>query len=100
MLDHEYENMFRLENSHWWFLAKRKYIEIILDYYLKDKGGNILDVGCGTGGMIELFKKYGRVFGMDRHEAACEYSHRRDIFPLIKGDANRLPFRKGTKKYG
>jgi SAM-dependent methyltransferase len=96
MLDREYEIMYRLENSHWWFVAKKKYVEIILDYHLKDKGGNILDVGCGTGGMIELFKKYGRVFGLDRHEAACEYSQQRHEFPLIKGDANKLPFKKGT----
>ena len=96
MLDREYEIMYRLENSHWWFVAKKRYIEIILDYHLKDKGGNILDVGCGTGGMIELFKRYGRVFGMDRHEAACEYSRQRNKFSLIKGDANKLPFKKGT----
>jgi ubiquinone/menaquinone biosynthesis C-methylase UbiE len=96
MLDREYEIMYRLENSHWWFAAKKRYIEIILDCHLKDRGGNILDVGCGTGGMIELFKKYGRVFGMDRHEAACEYSRQRNKFSLIKGDANKLPFKKGT----
>jgi SAM-dependent methyltransferase len=96
MLDREYEIMYCLENSHWWFVAKKKYIKIILDYHLKDRGGNILDVGCGTGGMIELFKNYGRVFGMDRHGTACEYSRQRNKFPLIKGDANKLPFKKGT----
>lgn len=96
MLDREYEVMYRLENSHWWFMAKKRYIEIILDGHLKDKGGNILDVGCGTGGMIELFKRYGPVFGMDRHETACAYSRQRNKFSLIKGDANHLPFKKGT----
>ncbi len=96
MLDQEYEIMYRLENSHWWFVAKKRYIEIILDCHLKDKGGNILDIGCGTGGMTELFKKYGRVFGMDCHEAACEYSRQRNNFFLVKGDANKLPFKKGS----
>ena len=96
MLDREYEIMYRLENSHWWFTAKKRYIEIILNIHLKEKGGNILDVGCGTGGMINLLQNYGRVFGLDRHEAACDYSRLRNAFPLIKGDANRLPFKKGS----
>jgi SAM-dependent methyltransferase len=92
----EYEVMYRLENSHWWFVAKKKYLKIILDYHFKKKGGKILDIGCGTGGMIDLFKNYGQVYGMDRHGAACEYSHQRNKCPLLKGDANQLPFKKGT----
>jgi SAM-dependent methyltransferase len=96
MLDQEYETMYRMENSHWWFTAKRNYIKTLLDLYVKDKGYNILDIGCGTGGMVELLKNYGRVYGMDRHEAACLFSRRRNPFPLIKADANHLPFKKGT----
>jgi SAM-dependent methyltransferase len=96
MLDREYEIMHRFEDSHWWFVAKRNYIKTILDLHLKDKGKNILDIGCGTGGVSELLKDYGRVFGLDRHEAACEFFRQRNNFPLIKGDANRLPFKKGT----
>ena len=95
MLDRQYEIIYRLENSHWWFVAKKKYIKIILDSHLKDRGGNILDVGCGTGGMIELFKNYGRVFGMDRHGTAREYSRQRNKFPLIRGDANNSHSRRG-----
>lgn len=96
MLDQEYETMYRLENRHWWFLAKKRYIKTILDLYLEKKEYTILDIGCGTGGMMELLKDYGRVFGMDHHGTACEFSHRRNQFPLIKGDANLLPFKKGT----
>ena len=96
MLDREYEIMYRLENNHWWFVAKKRYIKTILDLHLKDKGVNILDVGCGTGGMIDLLKTYGRVFGMDLHAAACEFSRQRNNFSLIQGDANKLPFKKGT----
>ena len=96
MLDREYEIMHRFENSHWWFVAKKNYIKIILDLHLKDKGNNILDVGCGTGGMTELLKDYGRVFGLERHGVACEFFCQRNQFSLIKGDANKLPFKRGT----
>jgi SAM-dependent methyltransferase len=96
MLDREYEIMHRVENTHWWFVAKKNYIKTILDLHFKDKGNNILDVGCGTGGMTELLKDYGRVFGLDRHRAACDFFCQRNQFSLIKGDANKLPFKKGT----
>jgi SAM-dependent methyltransferase len=88
--------MYRLETHHWWFLAKRRFVKTILDLYLPSKGGRILDIGCGTGGMMELLKEYGSVFGMDSHEEACSFSRRRNPFPLLKGDANHLPFRKGA----
>ena len=96
MLDREYEIMHRFENTHWWFVAKKNYIKTILDLHFKDKGNNILDIGCGTGGITESLKDYGRVFGLDRHRAACDFFCQRNRFPLIKGDANRLPFKKGT----
>jgi SAM-dependent methyltransferase len=96
LLDQEYALMYRLENHHWWFLAKKRYIKTILDLYLPSKGGKILDIGCGTGGMMELLKEYGSVFGLDSHDEACSFSQRRNPFPLLKGDANQLPFKKGT----
>jgi hypothetical protein len=46
--------------------------------------------------MIDLLKGYGRAYGLDRHEAAGELSRWRNSFPLIKGDANHLHFKKGT----
>ena len=90
--------MYRLENTHWWFLSKKKYIRIILDGWLKDKKKaiSILDVGCGSGGMMDVLKDYGKVFGMDHHEAACRFSRRRGSFQVIKGDANKLPFKKSS----
>ena len=96
MLDREYALMYRLENHHWWFLAKRRYIKTILDLYLTPGAGKILDIGCGTGGMMELLKGYGPVFGLDFHEAACAFSRQRNSFPLVRGDANHLPFKNSS----
>jgi len=86
--------MYRLENHHWWFLAKRRFIKIILDEFFAGKGGKILDIGCGTGGMMELLKRYGSVYGLDAHEEACALSCQRNSFPFLMGDANHLPFKK------
>jgi SAM-dependent methyltransferase len=94
MIETEYEIMHRLEGSHWWFLTKKKYIQTILDQSVGNKKGLVLDIGCGTGGMLDVLKAYGRVYGMDRHQAACRFSRRQENFPLVRGDANTLPFKK------
>jgi ubiquinone/menaquinone biosynthesis C-methylase UbiE len=94
LLKEEYALMYRLENRHWWFLAKRRFIKIVLDEFFEAKGEKILDIGCGTGGMMELLKRYGSVFGLDSHEEACALSCQRNSFPFLKGDANHLPFKR------
>lgn len=58
----EYEKMYVLEDTHWWFLGKRALVKRYLDLYCNlDKGQRVLDVGCGTGGMQGLLRDYGDV---------------------------------------
>jgi SAM-dependent methyltransferase len=96
MLESEYEKMFRLEEGHWWFAAKRNYVRTVLDHYLDAHNLRVLDLGCGTGSMVALLKDYGRVFGMDSHLAACDYARRKTRAPLVHGDANHLPFKRAS----
>lgn len=42
----------------------------------------ILDVGCGTGGMLPLLSRYGAVTGIDSEPMALEYCRRRGISDL------------------
>lgn len=96
MLDSEYDTMFQLEDRHWWFISKRNFVKTILDQFFPDRGGNILDVGCGTGGMLTVLNPYGRVFGIELHRKACEFSCQRKDTLIIQGNAHELPFKKET----
>lgn len=96
MIENEYEKMYRLEDTHWWFRAKRNYVKTVLDLFLEKKPLRILDLGCGTGRMMDLLQGYGSVFGLDFHQGACHFARRRNAFPLVRGDANRLPFKKNS----
>lgn len=49
----EYQQMYKLENHHWWFLAKRNFISAV---FPKKKNLAILDIGAGTGGTTKFLK--------------------------------------------
>jgi len=88
----EYEKMYQLEKSHWWFVARKKHIENTLGEL---SNLVILDYGCGTGGTTEFLKKYGKVYGVDINSEAIKFSKKRNInCQIIKN--NKILFKKNT----
>lgn len=67
----QYKIMASLEENHWWFLAKRVFIQSVLP----PPQGNlkILDIGCGTGGTSNFLKRWGRVVGVEQSPHALPY---------------------------
>lgn len=63
------------------------------------EGTSVLDVGCGTGTLLRLYKEGGcQVSGVDLSEAMLQVA-RRTLGPdaqLHLGDATRLPYRSGA----
>lgn len=90
----EYEKMYRIETTHWWSVGKRRIIQDILTK-LNANTEKILDLGCGTGFTMEMFKNYGRVVGIDNAEHALKFSRQREQFRLIKANIEKqLPFKQ------
>ena len=57
----------------------------------------MLDVGCGTGRLGErLAAAGGRVVGLDLEPSMLAVAAARMAFPLVEGDAHRLPLRSGS----
>ena len=54
----EYEKMYAVEEGHWWFVGKRRLVEALLEAAPLPRFAEILDVGCGTGGMHLLLRRY------------------------------------------
>jgi SAM-dependent methyltransferase len=86
--------MFDLEEKLWWFLGMRQISGALLDRYFPAIGRDrsILDVGCGTGGMLGALRSYGRTFGTDASRQALRLAATRARAPLVQADACRLPF--------
>ena len=61
----EYERMYRFEDAYWWFVARRRLIAALLKDLMPPGPIDILDIGCGTGAMLDELVPYGRVVGAD-----------------------------------
>lgn len=91
------EEMYRLEDRHWWFLGKRLLAGALLgDRLTREPRPRILDVGCGTGGLLADVGRTARAVGVDGSRLALGYCRRRGVRDLACADAGRLPFRSGS----
>jgi SAM-dependent methyltransferase len=91
----EYDRSFALEGRHWWFRAKRALVRQLLGRH-GWRGGRGLDVGCGTGGMLEALSRNGSWTGVDALPLALTYSRKRGLTRLAGAAAAALPFRAGS----
>jgi SAM-dependent methyltransferase len=93
----EYEKMFRVEATHWWFVGKRRLARVLLDALPSPlTPRRILDVGCGTGGMFLLLKEYGCAHGVDMSELALGFAAQRRLAQLSRAALPHLPFASET----
>ncbi|MFQ5786550.1 MAG: class I SAM-dependent methyltransferase [Thermodesulfobacteriota bacterium] len=88
-----YDKLYEVEKKHWYHDACRKLVDIYLTYIREELPYdlNILDVGCGTGGMLGVLHKYGNVTGLEVSRYAinlCKKKH--PGIDLIQGSANDL----------
>ena len=66
-----------------------------VDMYTPERGMSILDVGCGTGELLKLYKRYPcNLFGIDASPAMLAAARRKlgNDISLRLGDATQMPF--------
>lgn len=92
MEEHVYPHMYRIEKEHWWFAARQK---ILLHYITSrittSKETRVLDVGCGTGAILELFSRRFQAYGTDFSPQAIEFCRQRGLTHLFLGSLADYP---------
>jgi SAM-dependent methyltransferase len=99
MMGHTYPILFRVEQSHWWHIGRRRIIASFVEDICRrvtDRRPRILDVGCGTGANLLLLSKYGDAEGVDISEDALAFCRERGLNKVRLGEAEKLPYEDGT----
>ena len=90
MNEREFEVLDRIEEDHWWFRGKR----LLLRALLGDRvPGRLVDLGCGTGGVLRDWMREGVCLGVDRSSFALSVCRAKGFPRLVQGDLTTLPLR-------
>lgn len=87
-----YEDLYNLEETHWWHISKRRAMQNLIRKYNLSTSPKILDIGCGAGKNLEELKKFGTTYGLDSSTEAIKYCRKRGLKNLVLGKAEKVPF--------
>ena len=96
MQTHTYALLRELEGKHWWYRGRRRIIASFVERIVaklrndNETAPRILDVGCGTGGNLEMLSEFGAVEGVDVSQDAVEFCRARDVAPVTQAIAEDL----------
>lgn len=90
----EYARMHAIERTNWWFRGKRAAVRALLRRAgcgPPGRGDIVLDIGCGTGVVLETLSPPGVPIGIDDHEEALGYVAEQGGSRLLRASATALP---------
>lgn len=85
------EEMALYEKNHYWFWGKRHTIKTLLSHLPISSSARLLDVGCGTGALLNDLHNLYQVEGIDPSHKAKEFCAEKNI-TISSGAAECLPY--------
>ena len=88
-----YRQMALIQQTHWWFAARREILRaIIARLHLPDRA-RILEIGCGTGGNLPMLAQFGAVSAVEADDYALAHARTISDASIAKGWLpDRMPF--------
>ncbi len=94
----EYQAMYRVEDTHWWYEGMRRIASVLLGDRLTP-GDRILDAGCGTGGNLvwiegasSQMSRRRTGFGVDLSKDAMGFCQARNLARVARASVCALPY--------
>ena len=79
----------KVERRHWWFRGRREIVARVLERRLPP-GATVLDVGCGTGFVLERLAERYNVTGLEPDESVRARAHPSIAARLLPGSSDDL----------
>jgi SAM-dependent methyltransferase len=93
----EYARLAEHEQSYWWHLGRLEIIQTYLKHVSRNGSTSaILNVGCGTGGTIDMLERFGNVDNLDASDDAIAFVKGRGYTNIKRVDDIDLPFEDKT----
>src|SRR3954468_5583076 len=89
-----YEAEATVEQTHWWFVGRRKLFARIIGKLSVEADEPVLDVGTSTGTNLRLLRELGfsDVTGLDMSEDAVRFCDEKGLGSVRLGDVTKMPF--------
>jgi SAM-dependent methyltransferase len=65
-----YREMADTEGRHWWFTGRRAILQSLISRLKLPRSARIVEIGCGTGGNLDMLAAFGRVSAMEADDGA------------------------------
>lgn len=94
----EFALQYEIEETHWWFKARRRLVRRFAERLRAELGRplRILDVACATAMSFRFLSDLGSIRGLDISTETIEFARKRGIDRIVRGDAQKMPFRDGA----
>ena len=92
MKQDEYKRLYDFEHFYWWHVGRRDIARTLLKIFFQTKTNQVLEIGCGTGGNMEMLSTFGEVTGLDPSEEALQFCKARGQNNVVLGRAEKTGF--------
>lgn len=93
-----YRRLSEIEDTHWWFAARRSILGALLQRLAGSRRDlRILEAGCGTGGNLRMLERYGRVSAFEPDDEARLVAQGKSGLPISAGTLpDGIPFARDS----